>query len=76
MMKKSIAALLTIMLLLPLAVFGAAAGEAPASDVVLTLMASQDWIQDAEIELGQKFTDETGITVAYRIIPSDQQFYL
>ncbi len=72
MMKKSIAALLTIMLLLPLAVFGAAAGEAPASDVVLTLMASQDWIQDAEIELGQKFTEETGITVDYQIIPSDQ----
>ena len=27
----------------------------------ITLMASQDWIQDAEMELGEKFTEETGI---------------
>ncbi len=35
-------------------------------------MASQDWIQDAEMELGKKFTEETGINVDYQIIPSDQ----
>lgn len=38
----------------------------------ITLMASQDWIQDAEMELGEKFTEETGIKVDYQIVPSDQ----
>lgn len=42
------------------------------SDVTLTFMASQDWIQDAEIELAKKFTVETGIKVDYQIVPSDQ----
>ncbi|MDA3846803.1 MAG: extracellular solute-binding protein [Vallitaleaceae bacterium] len=41
---------------------------------VLTIMASQDWIQEAEIELGLKFEEETGIQVDYQIIPSDQYF--
>ena len=41
-------------------------------DVVITFMASQDWIQDAEMELGEKFTEETGIKVDYQIVPSDQ----
>lgn len=52
----------------------AAAPQAAASgdDVTITLMASQDWIQDAELELGEKFTEETGIKVDYQIIPSDQ----
>ncbi|WP_349668330.1 ABC transporter substrate-binding protein, partial [Lacrimispora sp.] len=40
--------------------------------VTLSFMASQDWIQDAEIELSKKFTQETGIKVDYQIIPSDQ----
>ena len=53
-----------------------AAEEAPAEDsgedVTITFMASQDWIQDAEMELGEKFTQETGIKVDYQIVPSDQ----
>ncbi|MCR5510212.1 MAG: ABC transporter substrate-binding protein [Lachnospiraceae bacterium] len=55
-----------------------AAEEAPAADsdsgedVTITFMASQDWIQDAEMELGEKFTEETGIKVDYQIVPSDQ----
>lgn len=40
--------------------------------VTISFMASQDWIQDAEIELSKKFTEETGIKVDYQIIPSDQ----
>ena len=52
------------------------AEEAPAEesgeDVTITFMASQDWIQDAEMELGEKFTEETGIKVDYQIVPSDQ----
>lgn len=42
------------------------------ADVTLTFMASQDWIQDAEIELAEKFTEETGIKVDYQIVPADQ----
>ena len=44
------------------------------SDVTLTYMASQDWIMDAEMELGKKFEEQTGIHVDYQIIPSDQYF--
>ena len=40
--------------------------------VTITYMASQDWVQDAEMELGEKFTELTGIKVDYQIIPSDQ----
>ena len=48
--------------------------EEPAAeeDVTITFMASQDWVQDAEMELGEKFTEQTGIKVDYQIVPSDQ----
>ena len=42
------------------------------SDVTVSYMASQDWIQEAELELGAKFEEETGIKVDYQIVPSDQ----
>lgn len=42
------------------------------SDVTLSFMASQDWIQDAEIELSKKFTEQTGIKIDYQIVPADQ----
>ena len=48
------------------------ATDASGEDVTITFMASQDWIQDAEMELGEKFTEETGIKVDYQIVPSDQ----
>ena len=38
----------------------------------ISIMASQDWIKDPELELAQKFEEETGITVDYQIIPADQ----
>lgn len=41
-------------------------------DVTLTFMASQDWVQEAELALAEKFTEETGIKVDYQIVPSDQ----
>ncbi len=41
-------------------------------DVTITLMASVDWIQDAELTLAEQFTEETGIKVDYQIVPSDQ----
>ena len=50
----------------------AAESDAADGDVTITFMASQAWIQDAEMELGKKFTEETGIKVDYQIVPSDQ----
>jgi raffinose/stachyose/melibiose transport system substrate-binding protein len=40
--------------------------------VTLTYLASQEWIKDAEQELGKKFEEKTGIHIDYQIIPSDQ----
>jgi len=48
------------------------ATEATKQDVTITYMVSQDQLQDAEIALGQKFTEATGIKVDYQVIPSDQ----
>jgi raffinose/stachyose/melibiose transport system substrate-binding protein len=42
--------------------------------VTLSYIASQGWIQDAELELAKKFEAETGIHVDYQIIPADQYF--
>ena len=53
------------------AVAGMSLGAA-AADTTITLMASQDWVKDAEMELGAKFEEETGIHVDYQIVPADQ----
>ena len=37
-------------------------------------MASQDWVYDAEMELGKQFEEETGIKVDYQIVPADQYY--
>ncbi|MCR5626134.1 MAG: extracellular solute-binding protein, partial [Lachnospiraceae bacterium] len=50
----------------------APAADASGAATTITLMASQDWIEDAEQELGKKFEEETGIHVDYQIIPADQ----
>lgn len=42
------------------------------SNVTISYMASQDWIQQAEQVLGARFEEETGIKVDYQIVPSDQ----
>lgn len=52
-----------------------AAGSATAvfaAGETISVLASQDWVEDAEQELGAKFEEETGIHVDYQIIPSDQ----
>lgn len=49
-----------------------AAPAASAAGTTITLMASQDWIEDAEQDLGAKFEEETGIHVDYQILPADQ----
>lgn len=45
-------------------------------DITISFMASQDWIQDAELDLAKKFTEETGIKIDYQIVPSDQYYNL
>jgi raffinose/stachyose/melibiose transport system substrate-binding protein len=42
------------------------------AETTITYMASQDWVMDAEMALGEKFYQETGIKVDYQIVPSDQ----
>ncbi len=54
--------------------FGAISTTAMAADTTITLLASQDWVYDAEMELGEKFEEETGIHVDYQIIPGDQYY--
>lgn len=89
MKKRIIAALLSAFMVASLtacgsaAADGAAAGGAAAADsgsassgVTLTFLASQDWVYDAEKELGAKFEEETGVHVDYQIIPADQYFTL
>ncbi len=68
-MKKQ--TLIVVLGLLMLLAVGSLQAQEP---VTLTYMASQDWIHDAEIELGAQFEEETGIHVDYQIIPSDQYF--
>ncbi len=46
--------------------------ESSASGTTITVMASQDWVEDSEQELGKKFEEETGIHVDYEIVPADQ----
>ena len=41
-------------------------------NVTISFMASQDWVFQAEQDLGAKFEKETGIKVDYQIVPSDQ----
>ena len=51
------------------------AGAVQASEgTTITVMASQDWVYDAEMELGKQFEEETGIKVDYQIVPADQYY--
>ena len=40
--------------------------------ITLSFMASQDWVQDAELELAKKYEEETGVKIDYQIVPADQ----
>jgi len=63
-MKKIVCVVLVLTLCLM--VVGAIA------ETTITYMASNDWVMDAEMALGEKFYQETGIKVDYQIVPSDQ----
>lgn len=49
------------------------AGTALSAETI-TYMASQGWVGEAEMALGAKFTEETGIEIDYQIIPADQYY--
>ena len=46
--------------------------DTSAEGTTITVMASQDWVEDSEQELGKKFEEQTGIHVDYQIVPADQ----
>lgn len=59
------------------AVAALSAGTSLAQEkVTLTYLASQGWVYDAEMALGKKFEEETGIAIDYQIVPADQYFNL
>ena len=51
---------------------GSSDAGSSAAGTTITVMASQDWVEDSEQELGKKFEEETGIHVDYQIVPADQ----
>lgn len=51
--------------------FHEASGQAQLSGTTITLMASGDWIKDAEMDLGSSFEAATGIQVIYELYPDD-----
>lgn len=80
MKKRLIALMLATVMTLSLTACGGGNGDSSAGgsdvDVVISIMASQDWVQDAEMELAEEFTLQTGIKVDYQIVPSDQYMNL
>ncbi len=58
-----------------LTALGGTAGFAQ-EKVTLAYLASQGWVYDAEMALGKKFEEETGIAIDYQIVPADQYFNL
>ena len=68
--------LMTLLTVGTLLVGSSVAMTAPAAaqDKTITVMASQDWVKQAEMDLAEQFEAETGIAVDYQIIPADQYF--
>lgn len=53
------------------------AASAPTkTPVTLSYLVSQGWAPDAEQALAKKFEEQTGITIDYQVVPSDQYFSL
>ena len=83
-MKKKISTIFAFLMIVVL-VAGCAAPSTPTqapaattapekTEVTLTYLVSQGWAPDAEIALAKQFAEQTGITVDYQVIPSDQYF--
>ena len=69
-MRKPFPVLLALMLVV-FALSGTA-GAFAASDVTLTVGASQNWIKDIDRDLAQKFTAQTGVKIDFQVNPDDQ----
>ena len=48
--------------------------EAEQESITLTLLASQGWVKDSELELAQQYEEATGVHIDYQILPADQYF--
>ena len=83
-MKKRIVAVLLSGMMAVCTLAGCGSGSDSKDDssdsskggTTLSILASQDWIYDAEMELGKQFEEENGIKVDYQIVPSDQYYNL
>ncbi|MFZ0530979.1 MAG: ABC transporter substrate-binding protein [Propionicimonas sp.] len=76
-MKRMLSLLIAGLMLAGCSSGGAATPSGSASSAAteaktITVMASQDWIKDPELELAKKFEEKSGIKVDYQIIPADQ----
>lgn len=49
-----------------------ASQETKTADTTIIVMCSEDWIEEAERELGARFEEKYGIHVDYQILPADQ----
>lgn len=76
-MKRTLIALLAGLVLVgcstsaPTASGPATTGGAPETKAI-SVMASQGWVHDAELELAKKYEQQTGVHIDYQISPSDQ----
>ncbi|MCA0295571.1 MAG: ABC transporter substrate-binding protein [Actinobacteria bacterium] len=75
-MKKTFIALLAALMVAGCS-SGSPASGGPASSgaaetKTLTVMASQGWVHDAELDLAKKYEEQTGVHIDYQISPSDQ----
>jgi raffinose/stachyose/melibiose transport system substrate-binding protein len=75
-MKKTALVLVALFVMVGLVgpAYGSGSSAYARRKITITQIASQDWIRQAEMDLGAKFEDETGIHVDYQIVPSDQYF--
>ena len=64
--------LVVSMIALPACTAGEPAAKRQEEKVTLSFMASEDWVQDAELTLARRFESETGIGVEYQIFPQRQ----
>ncbi len=70
-MKKALSMILCGAMVGTMTVAGSGAAVWAEGETI-SVLCSQDWVEDAEQELGAKFEEQTGIHVDYQIIPADQ----
>lgn len=76
-LHKPIAAILVAAMLFSLSSCISAESDPPSNfrsneKITLSFMASEDWVQDAELDLARKFDENESIGINYQIFPSSQ----